>query len=246
MRCITVIDTETANEKGGICEIAYVNVDYRKNNIHNYDHNLIDPLVEMDAVCRAAHHIDPEEVVGMPLIADWLEDSFLPVEVIAAHNAEFDREQLGDLIPSDVSWICTMNVAKHLYPDAPRYSNQVLRYYLDLDVSDMPAEAGGIVHRALYDTWCTAKMVIRMLEDCSGHALEGEAPVNTLIRLTTQPLLQTKFTFGNKHRGKTWAEVAQQDKSYLAFMRDKCTDLDSNTKHTLNHWLGRLNMGSVK
>lgn len=246
MRFITAIDTETANVDGGICEIAFVAIDTEKMMIVGYDHSLINPQVEMDAVCRAAHHIHPDEVRDAPLLKDWMGDNFVSGGTIAAHNAEFDRGHMGDLTPSDrFDWICTYAVAQHLYPEAQRFGNQVLRYHLDLDVSDMPEEAGGIVHRALYDTWCTAKMILRMLEDCKSFALEGESAGETLLRLTTAPVLQTKFTFGNKHRGKTWEEVAKGDQSYLRFMRDKCTDLDANTKHTLQHWLNKLARGEV-
>lgn len=246
MSTILAVDTETANVGGGICEVAYVAVCTTHLKITGYAHSLINPQQDFDAVCRAAHHIRPDEVANSPTLADWMGDNFPSDRLIAAHNAAFDKEHLGETTPEGKhAYLCTWRLAQHLYPDAPRFTNQILRYYLDLDVSDMPEEAGGIVHRALYDTWCTAKMVLRMLEDCAPLAKEGETPVQTLERLSNTPVVQVNFMFGNKHRGKTWEQVAREDRSYLYFMRDKCKDLDESTKHTLGIWLDKVAGGNV-
>lgn len=243
---ITVLDTETAREEGGVVEIAGVRVSTEQRQIAEWHHALTHPGFEflpMDAVCRATHHIRDSEVETADLLSEVLgsESMYDPTNVLAAHNAPFDAGVMpeeywmrnGMTFPEKThaggaTWIDTLRCARHIWPDAPRYSNQVLRYWLGLDVSDMPEEAGGIVHRALYDTWATAKLLIRMLET---HAPEE------LIGLSGAPvLLQGAMRFG-KHRGTTWETVARTDRGYLRWIVDK-SDMDEDTKHTARHWLG--------
>lgn len=60
-------------------------------------------------------------------------------------------------------WICTMKCAKHLFPDAPGHSNQVLRYHMKLDQDFDDAERAMPPHRAGPDTFVTAHRLARMV-----------------------------------------------------------------------------------
>lgn len=139
----------------------------------------------------------------------------------AAHNAAFDRAHLPQLGTAlePLPWICTYRCAMHIWPEAPSHSNQTMRYFLDLE-PDLPP--GLYPHRALYDTLVTAALLGRMLQN---HTPEQ------LLRLTVEPVLQTKVRFG-KHRGQPWSEVPS---GYIDWLLRQ-SDLDPDTLHTARHY----------
>lgn len=234
---IVVVDTETSDlpENGGkLMEVGWVAC------APQGEERVWTPTtgdwsyVEFEGACspeaRAVHHIPPEACLpGAPncLQREVVLGSLLRAEtdglVYAAHNAPFDAYFLQDL---DRPWIDTLQCARHVWPDAPRHGNQVLRYWRD---AVPPAEllAGLDPHRAMYDAACTAALLCDMLRD---HSPEE------LVRLSTQPILQKICNFGNKHRGQEWRDVPR---SYMAWIRDK-TDVyknDPNIRHTIDHYL---------
>jgi exodeoxyribonuclease X len=115
-------------------------------------------------------------------------------DVLVAHNCGF--EQLFVLVTQTdpLPWICTYKVALHLWPEAPKHSNQVLRYWLGLDLDAAQAMPP---HRAGPDAWVTAHLLLRMLE---------QATVVQMIRWTAEPKQLPAVPFG-KHRGVKWADV---------------------------------------
>ena len=257
---ITVLDTETADFDGGVCEIAAVALQWdsaRGWEITGHHSSLCNPGRPIAVEAMAVHHITDEMIVDAPSIDDVLEsrsDMYSPPGQVgstyAAHNAEFDQgvlpldwrarnlvgspHHLVDGSTPQLDWIDTYRCAMHLWPESPRFSNQVLRYHLGLDVSDMPEEAGGIVHRALYDTWCTAKMLLRMLETRTPEeliSLSGK-PVDLSLR---------KVGFG-KHHNLTWSQVPSD---YLRWILDKSDIDDPDQLHTARTLLGRPAQGRM-
>lgn len=256
---ITVLDTETADFDGGVCEVAGVHLAQDQQGyweIDNWHHSLSNPGRPISIEAMAVHHITDEMVEDASPIENVLygRDIYDRREgrVPAAHNAEFDQgvmpqdwrarnligsqQYLVDGTQPQLDWIDTFRCAMHIFPDSPRYSNQVLRYHLGLDVSDMPEEAGGIVHRALYDTWCTAKMLLRMLET---HTPEQ------LIELSGRPVnlatLTKRVGFG-KHKDLHWSEVPTD---YLRWILEKSDITDPDQLHTARVRLGRPAQGSL-
>jgi len=250
---ITVLDTETASFDGGVCEIAGVRLERMMEvperwAIDDWHHSLVSPGRPISIEAMAVHHITDEMVADAPLIETVIEEQSHIYDTSggltpSAHNAEFDQGVMprewrarnlirSVQVPADgilptVDWIDTYRCAMHLYPESPRFSNQVLRYYLGLDVSDMPEEAGSLVHRALFDTWCTAKMLLRMLET---HTPEQ------LIELSGQPVLLTGPIRFGKHRGTDWSALPRD---YLSWMVRKSDIDDADQLHTANHYLGQ-------
>jgi exodeoxyribonuclease X len=211
---IGVIDTETTglDDKDEVVEVAVVLVDDAGRIVPGAIASLVRPTVPISIPARATHHISPADVAGAPRLADVSLPAF---DVVAGHNVEFDLRllrQSGRALP-DLPAIDTCRVAKHLYPEAPGFSNQVLRYYLELEV-----DLGGMPpHRALADAIVTAAILGRML---------AEAPVDHLIDLSTMPAVLNVVQFG-KHRGKRWAEL---DLKYLVWVVG--TDMDADVIHT--------------
>jgi exodeoxyribonuclease X len=242
---ISVLDTETTGlVPGDVVEIAKVDVQLTDEDTNTWAINdrrsaLVRPSCPISYEAMACHHITNEMVEVTDLenpgsgdgmrsdVMSWF-DSVSPfAPVVAAHNAAFDRQFLPEL--ADRKWICTYRCALHLWPDAPSHSNQVLRYFLGLDVSDMPTEAGATPHRAMYDAWVTAKLLQRMLSD---HSVEE------LLRLTVEPVLLGTCKFGNKYRGRQWADVPADYLRWIA----RQDDMNPDVLHTARYYLngGRL------
>jgi exodeoxyribonuclease X len=235
---IVVLDTETTDidpQSGGeICEIGWVPIHLEGDEwVLGIGYST---LIETDApfapAARAAHHIHPNEckpgafncVPREAMIHNMLAAEEPGEMLYAAHNAPFDMKFLPELtLPT----IDTYQCAKHLFPDSPKYGNQVLRYYLDVEVPPDLLE-GLAPHRALYDAACTAAVLVKMLE------LRSPAE---LVRLSTTPLLLKTCSFG-KHEGKLWSEVPTD---YLAWMV-RANDMyqnDVDMRYTVDHYLNR-------
>lgn len=229
---IAVIDTETTGleETDRVVEVAMVVL--RRDEPHAIPGlprladlkfaSLVNPGgVAVSVQARAAHHITDEELVGAPILDQigWLE-KIAHAHILAGHNVAFDRRILvqsgfpEECLPKRT--ICTHRCALHIYPDAPAYSNQVLRYYLGLRVV-VPRP-----HRALDDAVVTAAILDRMLE---------EKTVDELVDLSTRPVLLKTVRFG-KHYGKAWRDLPVD---YLRWIVKQ--DFDCDELYTAKHWL---------
>lgn len=149
---------------------------------------------------RAIHHIMPSQLAGREPFdaAAWdAECKADGVTAIVAHNAQFDTQFLHPTIPV----ICTMKCAMRVWPDAPAFGNQVLRYWLD-DAGKLPkpfnhAHASP-VHRAGPDAFVTAHIFVALLNE----GVTGKQ----MVEWTKEPALMPRCPMGSD-KGKPWAEV---------------------------------------
>jgi len=225
---IRVIDFETTglpeDQTKAICEIGWTDVtdDWH---VHGPHSMLVNPGHPIPPVTRAIHHISDADVAGAispDAASAALMQGMEPGDVFAAHNAKFERAFFGG---GPHPWICTLQCAKHIFPNAPGHSNQVLRYHLDIEGEDeFDGAAAMPPHRAGPDTLVTAFVLRRLIFASS---------VPELIRLTSAPVLLQTITFG-KHRGMKWADLPSD---YLAWIVNK-SDLGVDEKHTARTILG--------
>uniref|UniRef100_UPI000E2F09FD exodeoxyribonuclease X n=1 Tax=Klebsiella pneumoniae TaxID=573 RepID=UPI000E2F09FD len=115
-------------------------------------------------------------------------------------------------------WICTMKLARRLWPGI-KYSNMGLYKSRKLSVATPP---GLHHHRALYDCYVTAALLQRIIKD-SGWTPEQ------MVQITEQPVLLKKFKFG-KYRGQEIDRIAQEDPGYLLWMLKSIDDLSPDMK----------------
>jgi exodeoxyribonuclease X len=209
---------------------------------------LVDPDREVPPEASAVHHITGAMCEDAPLLGDAVDacrqgcfegwpgggDPARPPppewpDYGAAHNLKFDAGFLPELRGRPA--ICTWRCALHLWPEAPGHSNQVLRYWLNLQPSPHLSEDAAYYpraanpHSALYDAYVTAALLGRMLQD---HTPEQ------LVELTGTPVVQTKIRFG-KHRNERWTELPTD---YLRWM-GRQGDWDEDAAHTLKVELAR-------
>ncbi|MFC5385144.1 exonuclease domain-containing protein [Aquamicrobium segne] len=225
---IRVIDFETTglpeDQTKAICEIGWTDVtdDWKVDGPHAM---LVNPGHPIPAVTRAIHHISDADVanaISPDVACAKLMDGMEPGDVFAAHNAKFEQAFFGG---GQHSWICTLQCARHLFPDAPGHSNQVLRYHLGIDdEDDFDVAASMPPHRAGPDTLVTAFILRRLIFASS---------VAQLVDLTTAPVVLQTITFG-KHRGMRWADLPRDYLKWIAFK----SELGPDEKHTARHILG--------
>ncbi|STR94748.1 Exodeoxyribonuclease 10 [Hafnia alvei] len=123
-------------------------------------------------------------------------------------------------------WICTRKLAARLYPDLDSHANQFLRYALGLDAW-VPENLHA--HRALYDCYVTAALFIRISRDSSWS-------VEEMLEISAQPVLLKTLRIG-KHKGKTFAEVAKEDPSWLKWALSTISDMSDDMRFTIQHYL---------
>lgn len=216
---LRVIDTETTSFEGGIVEIA--SVDIVDGRICNPMSDLVKPTEAIGFEAMAIHHITEDMVVNAPFIGDVI-GKYLDADAYVAHNAAFDREKLPQIT---APWICTLKLARKLYPDFDAHGNQYLRYRLGLK-PEVPE--GLYAHRALYDCYVTAELLMYM-------GREAQWTIGQMRDITQHPSLLYKLRFG-KYKGQSFEQVAKTDKGYLRWLSG--TELDEDMAFTVRHWLG--------
>jgi DNA polymerase-3 subunit epsilon len=116
----------------------------------------------------------------MDEFADFMGDSNL-----VAHNASFDQRFL-DAELQRISrkykghFVCSLLVARRLYPQAPNHKLGSLITY-----KNIPSDGG--FHRALFDSEMTAKLWMSMLEDISHVTRQQEVPFSLIQTLAKTP-----------------------------------------------------------
>jgi len=160
----------------------------------------------------AIHHITPADIPAGagPCSRDALAE-FLgadeQIDCLVAHNADFERRHIRDGAPADIPWLCTVRAARAVWPDAPGYANQVLRYWRGLQLDPRLAMPP---HRAAPDAWVTAHILIDLLNTCS--------PEDLLIRQHDAAPLRT-VPFG-RHRGRNWSDVPTDYLDWILSRKD--------------------------
>jgi len=202
---LRVIDFETTgipsenDEDHSVCEAAYVDIDDSGKLLESYA-SLVTPTTEMSIEALAVHHInDFTGATTWEESQEWLNaignDGPL---VFVAHNADFEKEFFN---PDGSEWIDTWKCALKIWPDAPRHTNQVLKYFLEIPDHELHHPP----HRALPDCYVTAEILKIMLDKVS---------VEDMIRVSQETPYLTKIIFG-KHAGEKFEDLPP---SYLDWL----------------------------
>lgn len=141
-------------------------------------------------------------------------------EVLVAHNCAFEQQFVTPEATESLPWICTYKAALRVWPEAPRHSNQVLRYWRGLKLEPglaMPP------HRAGPDAYVTACLLVELLK----HAAAEE-----MIAWTREPKLMPAIPFG-KHRGTAWSDAPLDYLQWMARQSDMDADAVWNARQEL-------------
>ena len=179
--------------------------------------HFVNPGRLIPAVTMAAHHIVDADVVDAPSWRELGPAVLRPtggVVALAAHSAAFEQRFCTPELTCSARWICTWKCALRLYPDSPRFSNQVLRYWRK--PVGLERELGLPVHRALPDAYVTAHLLRDMLNTTT---------LEELLAWSAEPGLLPRVPAG-PHRGLSWNEL--DDDVLRCFLDDR----DENMRFT--------------
>lgn len=220
-----VVDSETTGteENDKACEVAGFLCEGTK--IISHYQTLVNPGIPIPAIASAVHHITDKDVKDAPNIEDAMAPFFdEDFDFVVAHNADFDMRMMDF---GEAPWVCTWKLANKVYPDAPSYKLQVLRYYLGLP--DPVIAQAQFAHRGLYDSEVCSHLFFDLLSKAV-----SDDPVDKMIQISSNPILLRKVGFG-KHAGQMWADVPR---SYLDFILHKSSGWDANVLHTARYYYG--------
>ena len=190
--------------------------------------SLINPQRSIPPTASAIHGLIDEDVEDAPTLA-MIEPEivdFIGAACLVAHNAAFDRSMLPYL--AGHRWLCSLRLARHLWPEAPAYGNQVLRYWMRLRVDT----AGLAPHRALADALVTA--AVFAAERAAYRERFGSDDAVRLIAFAESPIYTDVLHFGKAHYGKRFEEVPLD---YFRWMLREVEDLDRDLRASIEKHL---------
>ncbi|OAP34068.1 DNA polymerase III subunit epsilon [Sinorhizobium americanum] len=216
---VRVIDLETGGSgPNDVCEIGWQDVvqdnDGKWQVVEERGALLVNPGRPISADTMAVHHILDAQVADAPFWKEIAATILRPtgrIDALAAHRAAFEQRYCPPRFTGGTPWICTWKSALRVWPDLPRFSNQMLRY------QRMPEglvhEIGLPAHRAMPDAYVTAHHLRDLLNASS---------LEQLLSWSRQPGLLPRVPSG-PYRGKGWDQLT--DDALEEFGRDRDADV---------------------
>ena len=161
----------------------------------------VNPERPVPAVSSAVHLLRERDLARCPTLAQYESAirRFVSDAPVVAHNAQFDSKFLPMIA---ARWICSLRLARRLWPDAPRHTNMALRFHLNLDDEyDLSAIRP---HDAESDALVSGYLFLKEL-----HVLQRDYELTSLhnvAELCDKPVPITHIHFG-KFYGKRIEEV---------------------------------------
>lgn len=234
----------------GIMEIGYL--DYEPGEpIGTPTWMLVDCGIPVSIEARAVHHISDAMVKGAAKPTEACAQlANGKHEFLVAHNIDHEKRYIGPGIdPStdeERAWLCTYKTALRIWPEAPGHKLQELRYFLDLEAApDFDPKLAEPPHRAAADAYVTAHLLRRILEWTeTEEAKNDKVDLKRLVRWSSGPALLT-MCWMKKHKGKTWRQVAYDDRPYLQWIYEKSDIKDRDILATAKYWLKQTEVGGL-
>jgi len=215
---VRVIDLETAgNGPTDVCEIGWQDVVHDPHqgwqvSADSRGSMFVNPGRPISPDTMAVHHILDAWVADAAFWKDVAPAVLRPqpaVLALAAHRASFEQRFCTPALTGGADWICTWKCALRLWPDLPRFSNQMLRYQRQPEGLDHTL--GLPAHRALPDAYVTAHHLRDMLNTVS---------LGTLLAWSREPGLLPRVPAG-PDRGKAWSALTDDAVDILTRNRDQ-------------------------
>ena len=179
---------------------------------------MVNPGRPISADTMAVHHILDAHVADAPFWKEIAASILKPAGRIDAHRAAFEQPYCTPRFPGGTPWICTWKSALRVWPELPRFSNQLLRY------QRMPAglvhEIGLPAHRAMPDAYVTAHHLRDLL---------NEASLDQLLVWSSEPGLLPRVPSG-PDRGRGWEWISDEALQELARDRDADIRFSAHTE----------------
>lgn len=206
---ILVADTETSglSSSDGICELAFTEINPDLEVMASF-RSLVDPECPISPSAMGVHGITEAAVADAPTMSELMEEILVPRFgkfediLLCAHNCQFDYRFLRNYW--DITGqLCTLKLARKVYPGAPDHKLATLKHYLGLEVETTIADA----HTAAGDVADLFALLKRLVVD-------ADMDLYDLIGYSIRPEPVTHMPFG-KHKGTPIAELPQSYRDWL-------------------------------
>ncbi|VWB08377.1 putative quorum-sensing-regulated virulence factor [Burkholderia lata] len=157
----------------------------------------------------AVHHILPSDLVDCRPNSEFR----LPndIKYMIGHKVDFDWEVAGKL---NVKRICTLAMARRVWPDAESHTLGALSYMLGTDLEAVRLELRD-AHNALADCYLCARVLFAIIE----HSGEELKTWEDVYQLSEKARVPTHMAFG-KHAGRPIADVPYDYRAWYARQPD--------------------------
>ena len=211
-----VFDTETTGKKDPeLIEAAWVRLsDLTPLTISESFNQRYRPNKTIELGAIATHHILDEELINCPVHTEFQ----LPPDVayLIGHNIDYDWNVIGK---PNIKRICTLALARKVWPNLDSHSQSALLYYVDRDhARDKLKNA----HSALADVENCAFILDKI---CSVLKVTS---IDDLYNISENARIPSLMNFG-KHKGTAIADIPKDYKEWLL----KQIDLDPYLKKAL-------------
>lgn len=148
----------------------------------------------------ATHHIMDEELVNCPASSSFR----LPAgtQYLIGHNIDFDWVAIGC---PEVKRICTLALARSLWPDLDSHTQSALLYYFERETA---REQLRNAHSALADVWICSKIVGQIINKLHPVSLDA------LWEMSEKARIPKVMPYG-KHKGELISQVPTDYKQWL-------------------------------
>lgn len=210
------VESTGLNATDKVVEIAWAELDDDLN-ILSMTRSLINPEMPIPAGASAVHGIVADHVRDAPTIYEFMAEEQYPLageeSVLFAHQAKFDEKYFKPWMPDHLGSICTLKLAREVYPDADNHKLQTLRYFLELNVDVTHSEA----HTALADVKVLVALIQKIKADTGWDVAE-------MFEFCNTPKEVVRMPFG-KHKGTRLKDLPKAYVRWLLGLADLDTDL---------------------
>lgn len=233
-----ILDTETTDLDGVVIQLAHGGISFQtqgssvvpildESRISNEFYSAGEHQISYAAM--AIHHIVEADLLGKP------DTSTLSIpkntKYIIGHNIDFDMKAMqrsnGVNLSESIKTICTLALARHVWPDLPSHSLSALIYFIHKGsyyARDLLTNA----HNAKTDIICTGYI---LKEICRS---KGITTIEDLYELGQLALIPTKMPFG-KYRN---LPIEQVPRDYMTWYLSKA-DAEKNIAKAFRSFLDK-------
>ena len=235
------LDTETHSKETPILiQLAYIRT--RPDGVQDETFDMIFGTdgVPIEFGAMAIHHITEQMIAGEKMFSESEEKNILQEYLnegytLIAHNAAFDVGVLKNSGVDTPAMICTLKLARHIYPDFEAHNLQYLRYRLGLEFNQVitPHDALSdvrVLEKLFYHFW---DKIGEGLEQKTGKPSHKEQITEEMIQISIRPSLLHRCIFG-KYKDTLWSMVPRD---YLEWIVFKSGFTDEDVLYTARHYL---------
>lgn len=203
-----IIDTETTNNDPRDCDVVEIGWKTWDMGVSGEAKSLrFSHQKPMAWGALATHHILPVDLFGLPQYSHmYLPEECLEAQYWIGHNVDFDWQALGSPMP--VKRICTLAMARALFPELDSHTLSSCMYFL-LGATETTRDMLRSAHSAGADIgFCEAILSVAM-------AKSGASNLEDLYLFSEQCRVPKVFAFG-KFKGQP---IANADRGYANWYR---------------------------